>query len=148
MRGAPGLRLRGRQAKGRFQERLQQRLLAVGERLQEPCWRLQSGWRGADRLWRHSKYNTSNYACARYENCKVHGMILRSMQCPTSCEKKGSHESVVLCLAPVQHYLPLKSIDNLGICHPTLDRPFGKSADMGPDRSQKFDEWNPQSSRS
>ena len=47
--GATGLRLRGRQAKGRFQERLQQRLLAVGERLQELCWRLQSGWRGADR---------------------------------------------------------------------------------------------------
>ena len=32
-KGGAGLRLRGRQATGRFQERLQQRLLAVGERL-------------------------------------------------------------------------------------------------------------------
>ena len=35
----------GGQAKGRVQERLQQRLLAAEKRLQSPRWRLQNGWR-------------------------------------------------------------------------------------------------------
>ena len=42
--GGGGLRLRGRGPGGRFQERLQQPLLAVGQRLQSPCRRLQIGW--------------------------------------------------------------------------------------------------------
>ena len=40
---AAGLRLRGREAEGRLQERLHERLLAAAKRLQQPCWRLQNG---------------------------------------------------------------------------------------------------------
>ena len=43
-RHGPGLRLRVRQASGRVQEGLHQRLRAVGERVQWPCGRLQNGW--------------------------------------------------------------------------------------------------------
>ena len=53
-----GCAFRGREAKGSFQERLQERVLAVGERIQGLCWRCKtvggqwgaqgSGWGGAD----------------------------------------------------------------------------------------------------
>ena len=56
-RAQPGPRLRGRGAEGRVQERLHKRVLAVGERVQQPCWRLQNGWRamggGQKRLGRN-----------------------------------------------------------------------------------------------
>ena len=41
----PARRLRGREAEARVQERLQERLLAVGQRLQWPRWRFQNSWR-------------------------------------------------------------------------------------------------------
>ena len=55
--GTPGPRLRGRGAEGRVQERPHKRVLAVGERVQQRCWRLHNGWRamggGQKRLGRN-----------------------------------------------------------------------------------------------
>ena len=45
IRGCPALRLTWGQGRGRLQERLEQRVLAVGNRVQSLCLRLQTRWR-------------------------------------------------------------------------------------------------------
>ena len=45
--------LMGEGLKGGFEERMREPLLAAGQRLQQPCWRLPNGWRavGCGQNW-------------------------------------------------------------------------------------------------